>query len=160
MQDAVIVAATRIAIGCFQRTLANIPAVALGACVIRALIAETRISPDMRARDPSASEVTSTAVLSPSQPLLTSAFSIAMTIARIRGCASIIQSYVLPRPSAKDLAISIQSWTTQQLKILCQRHINNSCIRSPFEYARRRVRAIRLKPLFNQSKDTHACAQD
>ncbi|MCH5487726.1 acetyl-CoA C-acetyltransferase [Pseudomonas syringae] len=47
MQDAVIVAATRTAIGSFQGTLANIPAVELGACVIRALIAETGISPDM-----------------------------------------------------------------------------------------------------------------
>ena len=38
MQDVVIVAATRTAIGSFQGALANVPAVELGATVIRALL--------------------------------------------------------------------------------------------------------------------------
>ncbi|BAN49209.1 acetyl-CoA C-acetyltransferase [Metapseudomonas resinovorans] len=41
MQDVVIVAATRTAIGCFQGALANIPAQELGAAVIRQLLAQT-----------------------------------------------------------------------------------------------------------------------
>lgn len=45
MQDVVIVAATRTAIGSFQGTLANIPAVELGATVIRALLEQTTIDP-------------------------------------------------------------------------------------------------------------------
>ena len=45
MQDVVIVAATRTAIGSFQGTLANVPAVELGATVIRALLEKTAIDP-------------------------------------------------------------------------------------------------------------------
>ncbi|WP_277588384.1 acetyl-CoA C-acetyltransferase [Pseudomonas chlororaphis] len=41
MQDVVIVAATRTAVGSFQGSLANIPAVDLGAAVIRLLLAQT-----------------------------------------------------------------------------------------------------------------------
>ncbi len=41
MQDVVIVAATRTAVGSFQGSLANIPAVDLGAAVIRALLEKT-----------------------------------------------------------------------------------------------------------------------
>ncbi|MDE1164488.1 MAG: acetyl-CoA C-acetyltransferase [Pseudomonas sp.] len=41
MQDVVIVAATRTAVGSFQGALANIPAVDLGAAVIRQLLAQT-----------------------------------------------------------------------------------------------------------------------
>ena len=45
MQDVVIVAATRTAIGSFQGSLANVPAVELGATVIRALLEKTGIDP-------------------------------------------------------------------------------------------------------------------
>mgnify|MGYP003721892209 CR=1 FL=1 len=45
MQDVVIVAATRTAIGSFQGSLANVPAVELGATVIRALLEKTGIEP-------------------------------------------------------------------------------------------------------------------
>ncbi|WP_288407050.1 acetyl-CoA C-acetyltransferase [uncultured Pseudomonas sp.] len=45
MQDVVIVAATRTAIGSFQGSLANVPAVELGATVIRALLAQTGVAP-------------------------------------------------------------------------------------------------------------------
>ena len=45
MQDVVIVAATRTAIGSFQGSLANVPAVELGATVIRALLDKTAIDP-------------------------------------------------------------------------------------------------------------------
>ena len=45
MQDVVIVAATRTAIGSFQGTLAHVPAVELGATVIRALLDKTAIDP-------------------------------------------------------------------------------------------------------------------
>ena len=45
MQDVVIVAATRTAVGSFQGALANIPAVDLGAAVIRQLLAQTGIDP-------------------------------------------------------------------------------------------------------------------
>ncbi|MFJ3158461.1 acetyl-CoA C-acetyltransferase [Pseudomonas protegens] len=45
MQDVVIVAATRTAVGSFQGSLANIPAVDLGAAVIRQLLAQTCIDP-------------------------------------------------------------------------------------------------------------------
>ena len=51
MQDVVIVAATRTAIGSFQGSLANVPAVELGATVIRALLEKTGISPDLRSKD-------------------------------------------------------------------------------------------------------------
>jgi len=43
MQDVVIVAATRTAVGSFQGALANIPAVDLGAAVIRQLLAQTGV---------------------------------------------------------------------------------------------------------------------
>jgi len=43
MQDVVIVAATRTAIGSFQGSLANVPAVELGAAVIRSLMSSTGI---------------------------------------------------------------------------------------------------------------------
>lgn len=43
IQDVVIVAATRTAVGCFQGALAQVPAVELGATVIRALLAQTGI---------------------------------------------------------------------------------------------------------------------
>lgn len=43
MQDVVIVAATRTAVGSFQGALANIPAVELGAAVIRRLIQQSGI---------------------------------------------------------------------------------------------------------------------
>ncbi|HAB64277.1 MAG TPA: acetyl-CoA C-acetyltransferase, partial [Pseudomonas sp.] len=43
MQDVVIVAATRTAVGSFQGALANIPAVDLGAAVIRQLLKQTGI---------------------------------------------------------------------------------------------------------------------
>ena len=45
MQDVVIVAATRTAVGSFQGALAHIPAVDLGAAVIRQLLAQTGIDP-------------------------------------------------------------------------------------------------------------------
>ncbi|MFJ2341126.1 acetyl-CoA C-acetyltransferase [Pseudomonas protegens] len=45
MQDVVVVAATRTAVGSFQGSLANIPAVDLGAAVIRQLLAQTGIDP-------------------------------------------------------------------------------------------------------------------
>ncbi len=45
MQDVVIVAATRTAVGSFQGSLANIPAVELGATVIRALLEQTGVAP-------------------------------------------------------------------------------------------------------------------
>jgi acetyl-CoA C-acetyltransferase len=45
MQDVVIVAATRTAVGSFQGALANIPAVDLGAAVIRQLLAQTGLEP-------------------------------------------------------------------------------------------------------------------
>ena len=45
MQDVVIVAATRTAVGSFQGALANIPAVDLGAAVIRQLLKQTGIDP-------------------------------------------------------------------------------------------------------------------
>jgi acetyl-CoA C-acetyltransferase len=45
MQDVVIVAATRTAVGSFQGSLANIPAVDLGAAVIRQLLAQTGLDP-------------------------------------------------------------------------------------------------------------------
>ena len=44
MQDVVIVAATRTAIGSFQGSLANVPAVELGATVIRALLEKTFVA--------------------------------------------------------------------------------------------------------------------
>ncbi len=44
MQDVVIVAATRTAVGSFQGSLANIPAVDLGAAVIRALLEKTGLN--------------------------------------------------------------------------------------------------------------------
>ena len=47
MHNVVIVAAKRTAIGNFLGSLANIPAVELGATVIRALLAETGVKPDM-----------------------------------------------------------------------------------------------------------------
>ncbi|WP_110947306.1 acetyl-CoA C-acetyltransferase [Pseudomonas bohemica] len=45
MQDVVIVAATRTAVGSFQGSLANVPAVDLGAAVIRQLLAQTGLDP-------------------------------------------------------------------------------------------------------------------
>ncbi|MDG1583356.1 acetyl-CoA C-acetyltransferase, partial [Pseudomonas sp. GOM6] len=45
MQDVVIVAATRTAIGGFQGALANVPAVDLGAAVIRNLLDKTGLNP-------------------------------------------------------------------------------------------------------------------
>ncbi|MCD9572753.1 acetyl-CoA C-acetyltransferase [Pseudomonas protegens] len=45
MQDVVIVAATRTAVGSFQGSLAGVPAVDLGAAVIRQLLAQTGIDP-------------------------------------------------------------------------------------------------------------------
>ncbi|MFJ4067975.1 acetyl-CoA C-acetyltransferase [Pseudomonas sp. NPDC089996] len=45
MNDVVIVAATRTAIGSFQGALANVPAVDLGAAVIRQLLEQTRLDP-------------------------------------------------------------------------------------------------------------------
>jgi len=45
MQDVVIVAATRTAVGSFQGSLANVPAVELGATVIRALLEQTGVAP-------------------------------------------------------------------------------------------------------------------
>ncbi|MGK9063533.1 acetyl-CoA C-acetyltransferase [Stutzerimonas chloritidismutans] len=45
MQDVVIVAATRTAIGAFQGALANIPAHELGAAVIKRLLAQTHLNP-------------------------------------------------------------------------------------------------------------------
>ena len=45
MQDVVIVAATRTAVGSFQGALAHIPAVDLGAAVIRQLLAQTGLDP-------------------------------------------------------------------------------------------------------------------
>ncbi|MGF6488861.1 acetyl-CoA C-acetyltransferase [Pseudomonas frederiksbergensis] len=45
MQEVVIVAATRTAIGSFQGSLANVSAVDLGAAVIRQLLAQTRLDP-------------------------------------------------------------------------------------------------------------------
>lgn len=47
MQDVVIVAATRTAVGSFQGSLANIPAVDLGAAVIRQLLAQTSLDPTL-----------------------------------------------------------------------------------------------------------------
>lgn len=46
MRDVVIVAATRTAIGSFQGALANVPAVELGAAVIKAVIEKTGIAPE------------------------------------------------------------------------------------------------------------------
>ena len=45
MQDVVIFAATRTAVGSFQGSLATVPAVELGATVIRALLAQTGVAP-------------------------------------------------------------------------------------------------------------------
>lgn len=45
MQDVVIVAATRTAVGSFQGSLAYVPAVELGATVIRALLEQTGVAP-------------------------------------------------------------------------------------------------------------------
>ncbi|AGZ33597.1 acetyl-CoA C-acetyltransferase [Pseudomonas sp. Rh2] len=45
MNDVVIVAATRTAIGSFQGALANVPAVELGAAVIKHLLEQTRLDP-------------------------------------------------------------------------------------------------------------------
>ena len=45
MQDVVIVAATRTAIGAFQGALANVSAVELGSIVIRALLKQTGLDP-------------------------------------------------------------------------------------------------------------------
>lgn len=45
MQDVVIVATTRTAVGSFQGSLANVPAVELGATVIRALLEQTGVAP-------------------------------------------------------------------------------------------------------------------
>ncbi|MXS19245.1 acetyl-CoA C-acetyltransferase [Pseudomonas oryzihabitans] len=45
MQDVVIVAATRTAVSSFQGSLANVPAVELGATVIRALLEQTGVAP-------------------------------------------------------------------------------------------------------------------
>lgn len=45
MQDVVIVAATRTAVGSFQGSLASVPAVELGAQVIRALLEQTGVDP-------------------------------------------------------------------------------------------------------------------
>ncbi|WP_068828230.1 acetyl-CoA C-acetyltransferase [Pseudomonas sp. BMS12] len=45
MQEVVIVAATRTAIGSFQGSLANVPAVDLGAAVIKQLLAQTGLNP-------------------------------------------------------------------------------------------------------------------
>ncbi|MQG94206.1 acetyl-CoA C-acetyltransferase [Pseudomonas sp. MN1F] len=45
MNDVVIVAATRTAIGSFQGALANVPAVDLGAAVIKQLLEQTRLDP-------------------------------------------------------------------------------------------------------------------
>lgn len=45
MQDVVIVAATRTAVGSFQGALANVPAVELGAAVIRQLLQDTGLDP-------------------------------------------------------------------------------------------------------------------
>ncbi len=47
MQDVVIVAATRTAVGSFQGSLANIPAVDLGAAVIRQLLAQTGLDGEL-----------------------------------------------------------------------------------------------------------------
>lgn len=47
MQDVVIVAATRTAVGSFQGALANIPAVDLGAAVIRQLLAQTGLDGEL-----------------------------------------------------------------------------------------------------------------
>ena len=47
MREAVIVGATRTAIGSFQGSLAQIPAAELGATVIRALIEKTPIDPEL-----------------------------------------------------------------------------------------------------------------
>jgi acetyl-CoA C-acetyltransferase len=47
MQDVVIVAATRTAIGSYQGALANIPAVDLGAAVIRQLLAQTGVAGEL-----------------------------------------------------------------------------------------------------------------
>ena len=46
MRDVVIVASTRTAIGSFQGALANVPAVELGAAVIKAVIEKTGIAPE------------------------------------------------------------------------------------------------------------------
>ncbi|KAF0806678.1 acetyl-CoA acetyltransferase [Alcanivorax xiamenensis] len=46
MQDVVIVAATRTAVGAFQGSLANLPATALGEAVVRKLLADTGVAPD------------------------------------------------------------------------------------------------------------------
>lgn len=45
MQDVVIVAATRTAIGSFQGSLASVSAVELGSVVIRALLEKTGLDP-------------------------------------------------------------------------------------------------------------------
>lgn len=47
MHDVVIVAATRTAVGSFQGSLANIPAPQLGAAVVRRLLEQTGISPEL-----------------------------------------------------------------------------------------------------------------
>src|SRR5690606_22172838 len=46
MQDVVIVAATRTAVGAFQGSLANLPATALGEAVVRKLLADTGVAAD------------------------------------------------------------------------------------------------------------------
>ncbi|KTT29432.1 acetyl-CoA C-acetyltransferase [Pseudomonas rhizoryzae] len=46
MQDVVIVAATRTAVGSFQGSLATVPAIELGATVIRALLEQTGVAPN------------------------------------------------------------------------------------------------------------------
>ena len=46
MQEVVIVAATRTAIGSFQGSLATVPAADLGAAVIRQLLAQTGLTGD------------------------------------------------------------------------------------------------------------------
>ncbi len=46
MQDVVIVAATRTAVGAFQGSLANIPAHELGSLVIRSLLERSGVKPD------------------------------------------------------------------------------------------------------------------
>lgn len=47
MREVVIVAATRTAIGSFQGSLAQIPAVELGATVVRALLEKTHLDTDL-----------------------------------------------------------------------------------------------------------------
>jgi acetyl-CoA acetyltransferase len=50
MQDIVIVAAARTAVGRFGGTLAKTPATELGAAVISALLARSGVSPELAAR--------------------------------------------------------------------------------------------------------------